>query len=207
MFIIAMHNRTGSSWLCSMLNSVGLNCHEFLLRQNWKDTIPQDILKWDSKTGIKNELSRFKEAIEIVGETPFIGLKCIWVRRKNILASAISNYRATYTNSWNSQEYSDFLNKREVPFNYEEIKQYYDEYLYVDSIGWPDMFSTLKISPLEIFYEDLCEFPIINTSKCLDFLGFKGLRKINTSLFQKDPYSDEVFKEWESLFSTRSQYE
>lgn len=125
-YLLLFTHRSGSSWLCDLMNSAGLGpIKEFHEEDNFNDFTEYRGLKvaWD--------------ALHVLsGQTDLSKLKLIYLRREDRLRQAISWYRAKQTNQWSSWDEAPNFQPR---FNYEDIKMFanwiktherkWDEYL------------------------------------------------------------------------------
>jgi LPS sulfotransferase NodH len=199
-YLICVTNRVGSSWFCSMLASTGLagdpveHCN--LPPGNWPHFREhyQAILKNDP-LGIKTSYNGLMRAIEHVGIDEFRDTPSIWLRRRDTLAQAISNYRAMESGQWFARR-GETVAPVTSPPDKDVILAFQAEYEKTNNVLWPAWFASMGIEPLHIWYEEMCQAPVETVRAVCRFLGLADPPRIDTGLFQIQ--RDEVSEQWRS---------
>ncbi|MGL4611414.1 MAG: Stf0 family sulfotransferase [Trueperaceae bacterium] len=101
-------------------------------------------------------------------ENAFEELKFIYLYRNNVVAQAISLYRAEMTGHWHTVEGQK--PKQSPPFDFDAIKSRLDM-LERHHLAWQHWFQQVDVEPLTLEYEALSANPIASTKRILDFLG------------------------------------
>jgi trehalose 2-sulfotransferase len=130
-------------------------------------------------------------------EQAFGKLKFIYLYRTDVIAQAISLYRAEQTGYWHTVEGQ----KPEQPptFDFEAINSR-REMLEAHNLAWQNWFQKVGIQPLAISYEALSANPVGSTQSVLEFLGlelphYKKLTAVNQRL------ADETTAMWIEQFT------
>lgn len=194
-YLICVTNRVGSSWLCSMLASTGIAGnpleHFNLSEEGWTDFPAhyERISKIDP-LGVKTSYPGLIRAASIVGDAEFAEWPCIFLRRRDTLAQAISNFRAMTTGQWWRRP-GDSNECPAVTLDREAVLRMKAEYEHANTQHWPDWFRRHGISPFEIDYEDMCEDPAGIVTGVCQFLGVGNPTVIETGQFlvQRDELS------------------
>jgi LPS sulfotransferase NodH len=201
-YLICVTNRVGSTWLCSMLASTGVAGHpaeHFNLPGGCWPRFGEHFAKIQriDPLGIKTSYQDLMRAIEHVGLEEFRAAPCIWLRRKDTLAQAISNYRASATNQWLRRR-GEPLEQVEHPPDREAILRFKAEYEHVNNVLWPGWFRSVGIAPLEVWYESMCRDPVATVHSICRFLDLPTPRAIETDRLeiQRDGTNDA----WRMLF-------
>ena len=101
-------------------------------------------------------------------EEAFGHLKFIYLRRKDVLAQAISLYRAEYTDYWHSIEGE--APAEQPTYDFDKIKARVDM-LHAHNAAWQNWFRAVGVEPLTVQYEELSADPVGMTERVLQFIG------------------------------------
>jgi trehalose 2-sulfotransferase len=130
-------------------------------------------------------------------EQAFGKLKFIYLYRNDVIAQAISLYRAEQTGYWHTVEGQ----KPEQPpaFDFDAINLR-REMLEGHNVAWKNWFQKVGVQPLAVSYEALSADPIGSTKSVLEFLGlelphYKKLTAVNQRL------ADETTVTWLEQFN------
>lgn len=187
-YLICVTNRVGSSWLCSMLTSTGVAGHpveHFNLREeDWpRFAAHYQAISTIDPLGIKTSYPSLMRAIAYVGFDEFRHAKCIWLRRKDTLAQAISNYRAMVTGQWVVRRNEQVIDVKTAP-DCDLIRRLWTEYDHCNRVLWPDWFAKAEQEPLQIWYEDMCQDPEATVRMICSFLELPPPRQIDIGSLQ-----------------------
>lgn len=133
-------------------------------------------------------------------EAEFPNLKYIFLRRKNMLAQAVSYYRGTISD----QDHPFFpkaqtLSLQPREFNYYGIERCH-QLLEASNLYWERYFSSHKLEPLEISSEELAENFQETVNRVLEFLELpKTLAKRPVRMFETDALALEWEKRYRNL--------
>jgi LPS sulfotransferase NodH len=134
-------------------------------------------------------------------ESHVSNLRVIWLRRKNMVARAISHYRALRSNVWYQSataQGSAVAVQPPLDFDLEELHRHYCLGLFQEE-SWQWWFEKLAIQPYSVFYEDLVSdhestlrgvFRFLDINDQVEAVSAPKLRK------QADSLSDE----WERRY-------
>lgn len=134
-------------------------------------------------------------------EQAFGTLEFIYLYRDNVIAQAISLYRAEQTGHWHTVEGQK--PKQQPVFDFEAINSRL-EMLEQHNLAWKNWFQKVDVKPLAISYEALSADPIGSTKGVLNFLGrelpeYKKLQAVNQRL------ADEMTVVWVEQFTKQLQ--
>jgi trehalose 2-sulfotransferase len=134
-------------------------------------------------------------------EQAFGKLKFIYLYRNDVVAQAISLYRAEQTGYWHTVEGQK--PKQPPTFDFEAINLRL-EMLKEHNLAWKNWFQKVAVKPLALSYEALSADPVASTKRTLDFLGlelphYKRLEAANQRL------ADETTGTWIEHFTKRLQ--
>jgi trehalose 2-sulfotransferase len=134
-------------------------------------------------------------------ENAFGPLKFIYLYRDDVIAQAISLYRAEMTGHWHTVEGQK--PKQPPVFDFDAIKSRL-EMLEQHNLAWKNWFQKADVKPLAISYEALSADPVGSTKRALDFLGlelpeYRQLKAVNQRL------ADETTVAWIEQFNKHIQ--
>ena len=130
-------------------------------------------------------------------EQAFGKLKFIYLHRSDIIAQAISLYRAEQTGYWHTVEGQK--PKQPPTFDFDAINSR-REMLEQHNLAWQNWFQNVGVQPLAISYEALSADPVSSTKNVLEFLElelphYKQLAAVNQKL------ADETTVAWLEEFN------
>jgi trehalose 2-sulfotransferase len=128
-------------------------------------------------------------------------LKFIYLYRNDVIAQAISLYRAEKTGYWHTVEGQK--SKQQPTFDFDAINLH-RETLEQHNLAWKTWFQKVAVKPLAINYEELSADPIGSTKMVLEFLElelpeYKKLEAANQRL------ADETTTQWIEQFTKQLQ--
>jgi trehalose 2-sulfotransferase len=134
-------------------------------------------------------------------EQAFGELKFIYLYRNDVIAQAISLYRAEQTGYWHTVEGQK--PKQPPKFDFDEINSR-REMLEQHNLAWKNWFQKVDVKPLALSYEALSADPVESTKSVLDFLGlelphYRKLEAVNQRL------ADETTEAWLEEFNKHFQ--
>lgn len=224
-YVVAITPRSGSSYLCDVMTKS--RCFgqpdEFIN----PDTIAQIMAKIPGRTPeeyltnilkfrrARNGISglkaswfhwqRFSQAMNDEQRHYLTQFKYIYLTRRNLIAQAISLYRATASSVFhtNIQHSPDALNKFQAQqYDYEAIKFWY-EHIAQQEQGWQQYFYQQRIYPLCLTYEDVETDIVMTLKRIANYLGIDVnsvlLPKEASSIFEK--VGDQRNIEWTHRFA------
>ena len=124
-------------------------------------------------------------------------LRIIWLRRQNMVARAVSHFRARRTGLW-YQPLSTSLDGKVCDFDLAEIHNLYCLGSYEEQ-SWQQFFGQHEITPFCVFYEELVARYEITVRRILGFLGVadeQGIIPPPRSMKQSDALSEQ----WEERY-------
>ena len=128
-------------------------------------------------------------------------IKYVWLRRRNMLAQAISLYRAQNTGVWRSvsgRGDQDTVVDHELPFDFGAITTVLRRFEDEDQ-KWTSYFRTYRIPALMLFYEDFVENYERTVQGVLKFLGLP-YENVAVGPPKLERQADERSREWEALY-------
>lgn len=154
------------------------------------------VLKAKNPLGIKTSYEGLMFAISQVGSDQFQHVPAIFLKRRDTLAQAISNYRATLSGKW-LREPGDDPDRGSYELNRKSVLALKRKYEQVNDVLWPNWFTEMETHPLEIWYEEMCASPIATVRNVCDFLGLPEPSNIDTGglLMQRDELSEQWHRE------------
>jgi trehalose 2-sulfotransferase len=187
--------RSGSSWLCDLIRST--NClgypEEYLLnvprsftgrglsaRLSVEEYLAATLRNHSSSNGVFGIKGSHEELIpffELFAEAP-----CVWLRRENRVAQAISWYRAHDGGQWTRSSLSR-PTQQTLEFSYPRIRWFYEEIARRESL-WETFFAHRRTPPLVFYYEAICERPLEVVRAIADYIGIapSNIRSVNSPL-------------------------
>ena len=162
-------------------------------------------IMWESLEEITTELGELYP--DIAGddlallEKAFGQLKFIYLFRNNVVAQAISLYRAEKTGYWHTVEGQE--PKKHPVFDFDAINSRVKR-LEQQNLAWKNWFQKVDINPMVINYEELSTDPARSTEEVLEFLevelpSYKRLEAPNQRL------ADETTVSWLEQFAEQLQ--
>ena len=131
--------------------------------------------------------------------TAFPRLEFVQILRRNKLQQAISKARAVQTGLWKIQEGNEA--HREPEFDAGLIARCLGD-VHKDEEVWSEFFTTQKIAPFQVWYEDLCANYETVIRSVLDFLKIKLPRGAEIKPPRTIRQADAVSNEWEARYLT-----
>lgn len=182
---ILSEKRTGSSYLCEILNSTGLFEEEF---KEWyvKFDHKKEITNFYKKNHLpkyckihhsvmKKNFGSFEELINQIGECKFIHIK-----RKNIKKMIVSQILASKTNMYEIRKKEDYNKwiKTKIKIEKKDISLAYQKVLKKQK-NWPEELGKLKNKEfISVYYENLIENPIKEIQEIFKFIEIPIEEKI-----------------------------
>ena len=194
---ICMTNRSGSSWLCHMLNSTGVAGFVGEIRQ--KD---QPAKEWREKRDVdpycvKLNWHMMQRVWPLMTPGEAAGARYVFLIRRDKWRQAISQYRARASGVWHLWAGKPIpARHNQVPFDAGAIRSIRNNLIAQDQ-QWGAWFRKRGIRPLKLYYEDLCRAPVATTRLVLQYFGLPSGGPINmyTLLVSRD----ELTEEWMRL--------
>jgi LPS sulfotransferase NodH len=122
-------------------------------------------------------------------------LRLVYLRRRDVLAQAVSWLRAEQTHVWYQTEGSDHERPEHEPhFDFgriERIAQLIEEH----NTAWQRWFASVHLQPYRVLYEDLDADPVGVAHGVLDFLGLE-LPPRATIVGRHRRLADEINTQW-----------
>lgn len=176
-YIIAMTPRSGSSYLCSVLEGARLlGLPGEYINQEF---IPKIIKRIPGRTadeyfrnvsrvkqtrngvyGIKASWFQFKNFRHLLNDDDCLnGYRYIYLTRRNIAAQAVSLYKATASSVFHTNVHHDnsaVQKLKSLEYDFEKIQHWY-LHIILQEKGWYEYFISKRISPCYITYEEIDE--------------------------------------------------
>ncbi len=175
-YIVAMTPRSGSSYLCSVLEGTrrlgapgeflnrefipnivkkipGRNASEYLLNVSKAKKTRNGVF------GVKASWFQFEMFCGLVDKRDLDGYRYIYLTRRNLAAQAVSLYKATASNVFhtNIKHEREALHKLEMlEYDFKKIQRWY-WHIALQEQGWKEYFLKHRISPCYITYEEIDE--------------------------------------------------
>lgn len=162
--------RTGSYYLCAILNRVGFN-------PPLKEWYHQEIKRRESDPPRNTKIHTFQlghrgaSIQSVMKEYP--DTRFIVLRRRDHVACAVSNYIGTFTHMLlvtSEQQAQVYAGLKPVPFDESRILQIYARVLEEDRF-WTRHMDSLNVAYRTVFYEDLETDPVDTIQGIFDYLG------------------------------------
>jgi LPS sulfotransferase NodH len=188
--------RTGSNMLCSILTEMGIGKPfeqlngkfqvKFDMNKSLREILLSEMKKGESANGIKGikimgvQLQRLAFRVNNAQKTAYTPddimdllqiEKYIFLRRKNKLRQAISQYKAKVNNQWRVN-IGQKVERKRVKYNRFSIQKCLVE-IPQKELEWLNFFNRRDIQPLEIYYEDLVENYQETLTKVVEYLCVK----------------------------------
>lgn len=128
-------------------------------------------------------------------------LRIVWLRRKNMVARAISEFRALKTRVWTRPDLEGSPDMRKRDFDFVDIHNLHCLGSFHES-SLEQLFQDLEISPHCLFYEELAADYESSVRRVLEFLGvYSEQMRIASPRMKK--LSNGLSAEWEERYRTR----
>ena len=204
--LVCMTPRSGSTYLSTLMDSTGKlgRCLEFLnfediqLRNHSEsfvcltDYLKHVIGQYSSCTGVFSMKGDLYHYLPLIKKSLIRrGLKqvfFVYLTREDLLAQAVSAFRAIQTGQWSSQQAS----RGEPQFEAEGILEQLDALLRMMT-RWELLFGLLEIKPIRLTYETLVAQPTTSVQRLASALG------VNVDCTLSSPLKiqrDELSAEW-----------
>lgn len=209
-YLVAMTPRSGSSFLCDQLTRTRVlgRPDEYLNG----DTIP-GFLKWgvpaetpdeylrhalkakktrNGVAGIKASWFQFRDFCQCLDDESFVlKFKYIYLSRPNLALQAVSLFKATESSVFHSVAAHDgqALRKlKDLQYDFAKIDYWY-RHIAAQEEGWQQFFSSNRISPLIISYDDVCSDWRAIAGKIGLFVGLRtrGLKRLEDCVAKLTP--------------------
>lgn len=222
-YVICTTPRSGSSFLCEMLQSTDVagRPDEYFWNppaghEQWSDDeyrayveqIRQAGTTLNGVFGVKLMWGYFDEVVArlaaLTGQagssppeilaTVFSNLKYVWLTRRDKVRQAISWHRALATQRWRSTDAAP-ASAPEPTFHFDAI----DALVGVataDDRAWQDFFDRHGLAPLEVVYEELEQAPEQACSRVLDFLALSALPRSPSQVWRHQRQADALSDAW-----------
>jgi LPS sulfotransferase NodH len=205
-YVIAATPRCGSWLLCGLLESAGVagHPHEWF----WRDTRESLMRSWAAA-----DEAEYLELVLAAGTTPngvfgaktmwgslpepvpFPRPRFVWMRRRDLVAQAVSFARAVQTGHWH---HWDAPPASTPDFRFEEVDALLRELEQLEG-QWAAWFEREGVEPFEVTYEDLVAEPQAETVRALAFLGLDlGARGEVRPLTERQ--SDRINEDWAARY-------
>ena len=125
----------------------------------------------------------------------FNDMKYVAIRRRDIVAQAVSLVIASQTGKWTSHEEQ----RKEPTYNYEQLESATTVGVFHNCM-WDLTFQENGIAPCLVWYEDLLERPTEEIQRIADFLGVEGeiAVEIDKAGLQKE--ATQLNLDWQERF-------
>jgi LPS sulfotransferase NodH len=231
-YLICATPRTGSNFLCEVLDSTGVagrpdeyfwnrpywlerwqvaEFPEFMARVLREGTTPNRVfgskLMRDQLKEIVPELAQLYGCSQgdhhSVLQMAFPNLQYVWLRRRDKVRQGISFYRALETNVWRSTDLARVGPVREPTFNFEAIKNLVELSRWADD-DWQEFFISNALEPLEVAYEDLAQSPETVATRILEHLGVQASAAVQCAQWQHQHQADALTEAWSDLYAQQA---
>lgn len=119
----------------------------------------------------------------------------IYLRRRDVVAQAVSRTRAEQTNVWHITDDVPAVPPAQAPqYDFEQIRTYTRE-IQAHNTAWTDWFQTHGVQPHSVWYEDLATAPVQVTHAILDFLQLDVPPHVRITASNKR-LADRINNEW-----------
>lgn len=191
-YIIAMTPRSGSSYLCNVLEGTrrlgvpGEYLNQELIPEIIK-TIPgrtageyfRNVARANTTNngvyGLKASWFQFADFIELLtgDEECLHGYRYIYLTRRNLAAQAVSLYKATASNVFHTNVHHDdssMQRLKSLEYDFSSINQWY-HHIVEQEKGWREYFLAHRISPCYVTYEEVDEDVISVAQRIAHYVG------------------------------------
>ncbi len=126
-------------------------------------------------------------------------IKHVLIRRRDVLGQAISLVIAGQTGKWTSHE----KQTKQAVYSHEAIDKSLQLTAYYNDL-WDRFFTTTKIVPLPVFYEDLLDQPTEEIQRVVDFVGVDSKVSISLEDAGLEREATALNQEWRERFESES---
>ena len=198
-YILCATPRSGSTFLCRLLASTGVAGYpeSWFRAQNmddwardWGIVGPEGLWLWpdylaaairagragQAVFGLRLMRDHFDNLTARLGtsrprdfERCFGPLRYIHLRRRDLVAQAVSRHRAEVSGTWHL-DFEEAAHRQVPQYDFDRISQYITG-VETDNAAWQTWFSDHGIAPLALEYEDLARDPAGVAGQVLDHLG------------------------------------
>jgi trehalose 2-sulfotransferase len=128
-------------------------------------------------------------------ERAFGSVRFVYLRRDDIVAQAVSLLRAEQTNVWHDPVQATRPDPdHEAQFDFDQIQQRI-QVISQHNAAWQGWFSSARIEPFPVRYEELAADPVAITRRILDFLDL-DLPPGRELVVQHRRLADELSSQW-----------
>ncbi len=231
-YLICTTPRSGSNFLCEVLDSTGIAGHpqEYF----WNPPF------WYAQWGVSDFPSYFRRILQ-EGSTPngifgmkmmwyeleeflpqlahllhkedaplseqlstaFPNLRYIWLTRRDKVRQAISQHRGEQTKIWRSTDARKVV-PVEPTFDWEAIDGLRGWLVEGDAF-WRNYFATNDIQPLTVVYEELAQHPYSTAVEILQYLEVPVPDELSFGKWQHEKQADALSEEWVQRYQERKQ--
>jgi LPS sulfotransferase NodH len=212
-YVIYFTARSGSTWLMEMAERTGvLGKPDEWFNENIVGSpfAPLDVnelllehvrLSRSSNGVVGLELSYFQAScVAEMLELPRPRLGEFYLRRKDIIAQAVSLYRSVESGLYHSHQATDDSVTRHAAMEYSEQKiEHWCHHALNDEIAFARLFTRCGIKPKRFFYEDIAQ----NPDEVLSWIASHihgAPQKLKAQTGRIERISDEKSREWEQKF-------
>jgi LPS sulfotransferase NodH/SAM-dependent methyltransferase len=217
-YVVASTDRSGSTFLCSMLwrtgvlgapaeywnyrnraksKTIGIQMMERLGSSSPADYLTKLLACRTSANGVFGVNAHYFDFEEALNRFPKIlerlsPLTYIYIRREDKLAQAVSMVKATQTGAWVS-----LANRKTEYLHYDrDLISSCLTFIEQQDRGWSRWFESHQIAPFVVIYESLAAHPAIIVRSIVELLGVQddAPQQVLTPTFEKQ--SDDTNREW-----------
>ncbi|MCK2042176.1 hypothetical protein KZO83_05695 [Chromohalobacter sp. TMW 2.2308] len=186
-YLVCSTQRSGSSYFCHLLKSSSLlgrptelfgkkgGCDKVAKKYDVESdelTVAKLVKeKWTShETGVFGLKMHYHQYMDFLSKKELKSLigdfRYIYIDREDMLAQAVSLFRARQTGAWSSNH----IPKDEVAYDYQGIK---DALYFIcqEKALWKSFFASIDVTPLNVVYEEIEKNPVAEVEKVMDYLG------------------------------------
>lgn len=219
-YMICSTGRSGSTLLCSLLSNTGLMGvpHEYFhLGQHGRLMVQRLIDKDLSRNvtmkeylttimrhrttpngvfGIKGHYNQCQPHFKSGVISRYFGdMKYVTIRRRDMVAQAVSLVIASQTGKWTSHEEK----QKEPSYKYEEIEGAITIGAFHNCM-WDLIFEENGIESCMVYYEDILERPTEEIQRVVDFVGIEADVSVDLTEAGLQKEATQINLEWQELF-------
>jgi LPS sulfotransferase NodH len=157
---------------------------------------------------VADAVRRVQDYLQVNAATPqqafaltFPNLTYLWLRRRDKIAQAVSWYRAIQTGEYvklRGASQGSAGERTELVFDYARIRTYWTALRSYDN-GWSNFFAAGGLSPLVVYYEDLCIDYYGSIRTALQFMGLSQ-QETHIEAPRSEKAADTLSLEWIAKF-------